>query len=280
MNANDDEAELVIREVRELEEFREIDALFGAVWQTGPGGGPISVELIRALSHSGNYVTGAYRGGRMVGASVAFLAAPPGQALHSHVTGVSESRGIGFALKHHQRAWALARGLNRITWTFDPLVRRNAYFNLSKLGATLEEYHTAFYGPMQDGINGADDSDRVLAVWRIDEERATAAVPAGSAGEPPAPVLTQREDGHPQLHSTDERVVLVGLPSDIETLRRTCPAAATAWRLAVREVLGGLLADGAGVVRFHGRTGYVVDLDPQLSPSRRERTNTLESQNR
>ena len=72
---------------------------------------------------------GAFAGTRMVGASAGFFSAPPDPALHSHITGVApggQHRGIGFALKLHQRAWALARAVPVIVWTFDPLVARNA----------------------------------------------------------------------------------------------------------------------------------------------------------
>ncbi|MER8047697.1 GNAT family N-acetyltransferase [Streptomyces sp. NPDC094032] len=293
--------ELTVREVHRVEELGDIDRLFGRIWQYPPGEGPIGVELMRALSHAGNYVAGAYRGTRLVGASVGFLSAPPGLALHSHVTGADQGRGIGFALKQHQRDWALARGLDRITWTFDPLVRRNAYFNLTKLGATLEEYHSGFYGRMRDAINGGDDSDRVLARWDLHAPHVSAAASGvrttgpgvsrhGVSGhgvavaEAPVSVLAEGRDGRPLLLSTDSSTVLVELPPDIEALRRTDPAAATSWRLAVREVLGGLLADGARVTGLHGRTGYVVDRAPlrpaSASFSRPEHLPPMESQNR
>ena len=71
----------------------------------------------------------------MVGASAGFFTAPPDAVLHSHITGVApgQHRGIGFPLKVHQQAWALACGVPEVVWTFDPLVARNAWFNLAKL---------------------------------------------------------------------------------------------------------------------------------------------------
>ncbi|MFD4835407.1 GNAT family N-acetyltransferase [Streptomyces uncialis] len=259
-------------ELRRLEEFRAAEELFAGIWRPPPGSpGPVGMEMIRALSHAGNYVAGAYLGTRLVGASVAFLSAPPGRALHSHITGVAAGRGIGHALKLHQRDWARGQGLDRITWTFDPLVRRNAYFNLSKLGATLVEYHTSFYGTMHDAINTGDDSDRVLALWRIGPGSPGPAAPdagSGPLGRAPEPLLVADGSGRPRTTSTDAPTVLVELPSDIEALRRTDPAAATAWRLAVREALGGLLAAGARVSGFHGRSGYLIDRTPAHAPGR------------
>ena len=98
---------------------------------------------MRALAHSGNYVVGLYEGDRMVGASVAFFGPPAGAPMHSHITGVLpdlQGHGLGRVLKQHQREWALARDVGHITWTFDPLVARNAHFNLRVLGARVTEY--------------------------------------------------------------------------------------------------------------------------------------------
>ncbi|MEV7966253.1 hypothetical protein AB0O34_09750 [Sphaerisporangium sp. NPDC088356] len=113
-----------VRELHEIAEFELVHRLYDEIWHTEPANVPMTVELMRALSHSGNYVAGAFEGAALVGASVGFLAGPPGTALHSHVTGGIMGRGIGFALKLHQRAWALSRGLGQISWTYDPLVRK------------------------------------------------------------------------------------------------------------------------------------------------------------
>ncbi|MEV4251230.1 hypothetical protein AB0J63_48570 [Streptosporangium canum] len=88
-----------------------------------------------ALSHSGNYVVGAYSGEQLVGAAAGFFGAPV--SMHSHVTGALPGHEAGYALKLRQREWALARGLQRITWTFDPLICRDAYVNLVARHATL-----------------------------------------------------------------------------------------------------------------------------------------------
>ncbi|MEU4331929.1 GNAT family N-acetyltransferase [Nonomuraea dietziae] len=239
-----------IRELHRLEEFAEAFRLFTGIWGFEPGNQPVNPEMMRALSHAGNYVAGAYEGGLMVGASVAFFA--EGAALHSHITGALTGRGIGLELKRHQRRWALDRGLDRITWTYDPLVRRNAHFNLTKLGARPEKYLPSFYGVMDDAVNKGDDSDRLLAVWRL--------------GAPPSPftvegarVALREEAGRPVEGSMDARVLLVAVPEDVESLRKEDAGAAKAWRHAVRDVLGGLLDGGARVTGFHAKSYYVVE---------------------
>ncbi|GIH64691.1 GNAT family N-acetyltransferase [Microbispora siamensis] len=253
--------DLRLRELHTIEEFEDVWRLFGGIWRPDPGGEPVTVEMMRALSHAGNYVAGAFRHDRLVGASVGFVAAPPRRALHSHVTGTLAGQRVGFALKLHQREWALDRGLETITWTYDPLVRRNAHFNLAKLGARPEEYLPAFYGTMGDAINAGDESDRVLAVWPLTSPHVLAAV----RGEPspveiPPDAATGLDDdgGRPVRGHTDAETVLVAVPADIETLRVTDPAAARAWRLALREVLGDLLREGARVTGFHDKSCYVV----------------------
>ncbi|MFI8081708.1 GNAT family N-acetyltransferase [Kitasatospora sp. NPDC086009] len=250
-----------VRELHDLKDFEDVKRLYADIWRTDSGGTPVPVEVMRALAHAGNYVAGAYRDGHLVGASIAFLATPPGTTLHSHITGAAPGRGIGLALKLHQRRWALERGLRRITWTYDPLIRRNAYFNLVKLGARPTEYLESFYGRMDDAINGGDDSDRVLATWDLSAPPVTATVagtcPPGTA--PPGTAHAVRDrDGRPETGPIDAECVLIDLPEDIESLRRTDPGAARAWRLAVRHTLGELLADGARVTGLHDRRSYLV----------------------
>ncbi|WP_205353502.1 GNAT family N-acetyltransferase [Embleya scabrispora] len=251
-----------VRELRTLGEFRDVEHLYGGIWPPVPGQGPpVGIELLRAFAHAGNYVAGAYRDGVLVGAAVAFFGAPIGETLHSHVTGALTGSGVGFALKTHQREWALARGLRRITWTYDPLVRRNAHFNLAKLGARPVEYLPNFYGDMVDTVNSGDASDRVLVVWELNDPRVRAAVRREWMPiEPPADAvsaLTVR-DGWPVVGDTRADVVLVAVPADIEAMRRTDPEAARSWRAAAREVLGGLLDEGATVLGFDREAGYLV----------------------
>lgn len=245
----------VIRELHELGEFEQVDALFATIWNFEPGGRPVSAELMRALTHAGNYVAGAFDGDDLVGASVGFFGADG--SLHSHITGATTGRGIGFDLKVHQREWALDRGLERITWTYDPLVRRNAHFNLAKLGARPAEYLPSFYGEMSDAINQGDESDRMLAVWRLKDPQVEAAVlrrPYPLEVPADAVVGLADVDGAPVVGRTDARVVLVAVPEDIEELRPRDPGTAKAWRHATRDVLGALLEEGAQVTGFHRKT--------------------------
>ncbi|MDR7383554.1 GNAT family N-acetyltransferase [Promicromonospora iranensis] len=241
-------AGIEIREVDDMAGHTAVDRLWTAVW----GGSAMSAELLRALAKAHNYVAAAYAGGRMVGACAGFFHAPAERALHSHVAGVSAEaagRGVGFALKLHQRVWALERGLDAITWTYDPLIARNAHFNLTKLHARPVEYLPNFYGAMPDAINRGDESDRVLVRWDLRDPDVAAAC-MGSRSARPA------EEGGLRT---------VAVPADIEALRTTDPAAARRWRAAVRDGLLPVLSGGGAVVGF-GRDGYLVRTAAPTAP--------------
>jgi predicted GNAT superfamily acetyltransferase len=248
-------ADGVVRELHEMRQLRAAQRLFEQVWRPAEGNpSPMNGELLRALGHAGCYVVGAFAGTRMVGASAGFFTAPPDPALHSHITGVApgrEHRGVGFALKVHQRAWAVARGLATVAWTFDPLVARNAWFNLAKLGATPTGYLEDFYGPMTDAINAGMASDRLLVTWRL-QDPAVAAACAGTPSRPAVPAGTEPalEVGpglEPVAARTGAAAVTVAVPPDVERLEA---GGRRAWRAAVREALGGRLAEGAAVTGF------------------------------
>jgi predicted GNAT superfamily acetyltransferase len=248
-------AGVVVRELYRMERLTAAQRLFEEVWRPAEGNpSPMTGELLRALAHAGCYVVGAFAGTRMVGASAGFFTAPPELALHSHITGVApgrEHRGVGFALKVHQRAWALARGLTEVVWTFDPLVARNAWFNLAKLGATPTGYLEDFYGPMTDAINAGTASDRLLLTWRL-QDPAVAAACAGAPAQPDVPPGTEPalEAGpglEPVARATAARAVTVAVPPDVEGLG---PDDRRAWRAAVRQALAGRLAEGAAVTGF------------------------------
>lgn len=265
-----DTAEVVRMEIRELSGIAELMracALFDGVWRPAPESRAMTVDMLAALTLAGSYAAGAWDGDELLGASVGFFGAPASRSLHSHVTGVSaraRGLGVGFALKRHQRGWALDRGVTHVTWTFDPLVRRNAHVNLVKLAAAAVTYLPDLYGPLDDGINAGDPSDRLLVSWDLASARVAAAV----EGMPAAPdaglagavaVLAADDAGRPvRADPGGAATVLVDVPADVEALRRADPALASAWRAAVREVLGGLLGAGARVVGFAGTGGYVV----------------------
>jgi predicted GNAT superfamily acetyltransferase len=227
-----------VRAISTRREFDEHGALMQRVWGTSTP--LVNVEMLTAIAHSGGYVAAAFAHDQMIGASVGFLADHHGaSALHSHVTGVVDSMrhaGIGRAIKLHQREWAAERRLRWITWTFDPLVRRNAWFNIAVLGADVDAYLPSFYGEMTDAINVGDESDRLLMAWDVT-----------------TPVPTQPRQGD---DVTDP--ILVPTPDDVVELRRTDPRAVAKWRSETRTALTDALVAGRRVYGFTRDGAYVI----------------------
>lgn len=222
-----------IRPLDTVEDVHRAAAVLAEVWGGDRGGMP--PNLLRALAHSGNYAVGLYDGERVVGASVAFFAAPADRSMHSHITGVlpdHQAHGLGRLLKQHQREWALARGVGHVTWTFDPLVARNAHFNLRVLGTRVSEYLVNHYGPMDDGVNRGDETDRIMVSWAL--------------AAPPVPTP----------HGAAV-VASVAIPHDIETMRRDSPTDAAAWRTRVRGEVLDLVAEGLVIGGFDDERGYL-----------------------
>lgn len=231
-------------------DVREIDGADVAAAQQviaeawGPGQAP--ANLLQALAHAGNVVLAAFRDGRPIGVAFGFLGWTGGLHLHSHMTAVTtacRSHGVGYALKAAQRAICLERGIGEVRWTYDPLIARNAYFNLVKLGAEVRDFRPDFYGAMSDTVNAGDHSDRFEVSWLLSSDRAVAALEHG--------VRPRFEGGEP-----------VAVPADFAALRQSDPDAASAVRLASRERFAALFA--AGLRPEWGDGGYVFV--PAASP--------------
>jgi predicted GNAT superfamily acetyltransferase len=246
-----------IRELVELDDLVRFCALVDDIWHPNPGHPPVTAELLRALAHAGNYVAGAFADDHMVGVCAGFQ--PSRRARHAfahrrRVPGAArQARGLR-AQAASARVGAVSH-VRIITWTFDPLVCRNAYFNIAKLAAMPAEYLPDFYGEMDDVINGSDDSDRLLVHWPLavdSGDRLSQGLTLGAdaallraAGATVA--LDMDADGRPVIGDADPAAatVLVRVPPDIEALGRHDQATARRWRRALRHALGGLMADGA-----------------------------------
>jgi predicted GNAT superfamily acetyltransferase len=261
-------AGIEIREVHSLADIRAVSQLFDRVWGSKDGDPLMAPGMLRALTHAGNYAAGAFVDDSMIGAVTAFMGTDTdGAYLHSHILGVEGARRgghIGFALKQHQRAWVLANGMRKVTWTFDPLVRKNAFFNVQKLGATADEYLVRFYGSMSDEINAGDETDRLLIVWDVDSDHVERAA-TGKLPEPNVAVL--REQGASVAldetgavdHDGWNGVVLCATPDDIVELRHRDADNARVWRTALRDTLGKALNDGYRVTGFTRSGWYVLE---------------------
>jgi predicted GNAT superfamily acetyltransferase len=249
---------------------RRVSRLLSEIWAKDHDQPIVAAEIIRTLAHVNAYGAMAMAGTEVVGAALGFLGGDSaGTYLHSYIAGVTEGlRGsnVGFALKQDQRAWTLGHGLTRVTWTFDPLVRRNAYFNLVKLGAAAVDFHKDFYGSMQDEVNVGDLSDRILIEWDLESPRAVqasvlAAEPLDLAtldGRRTVVRLAVGTDGAPEVATDRGAIELVQIPEDIVAVRNADPDLARRWRLALRETLGAALEEGGRTEGITRDGWYVV----------------------
>jgi len=234
----------VIEMVDNTQKAQQLVDLLADVWG---GERSIQMDVIVAVVHSGGYASLATQESdgktRVVGGSLAFIGQPE-KKLHSHVTGVvkdSTNSGIGSALKQHQWNWAKENDFVSITWTFDPLVRRNAHFNLISLGAKVISYHLDFYGELDDKFNAGDKTDRLYVERQV-------------AGHITPPSST------PCIATNDD--VLIATPSDIVALRQSSNPDSRAEMLRLRQTqrenFQSALADSRFVRGFTSDGSFVL----------------------
>lgn len=252
-----DRSSSAIHIAHDISDMRAIGAVLDNIWHAKSGSPEVEPRLMVALAEAGGYLAGIRVNGDLVGAAVGFPRHPTG--LHSHIVGVLPTyagRGVGTALKMHQRAWCLERDIRFITWTFDPLVARNAHLNLIRLGVLAPRYLVDHYGPMNDALNSDDPSDRLLVSWNLTAPRTGEPPPA-----PAVPVLVDHfsqpfpipDPGPPGANR-----IVVAVPADIEGLRRTDPPLARRWRTAVREALHPRIEAGWLIEGFRSDRHYVL----------------------
>lgn len=246
-----------VAQVHDAADCRRLSEVLGRVWGRD-GAGLLDPALLVALAGAGNHVAIALHRDEPIGGSMGFCG-PPGRPFHSHIVGLlpeAAGRGAGRAIKLAQRAWCLELGIDRMTWTFDPLVRRNAHFNVRVLGARPVAYLPSHYGELRDAINAGHDTDRALVEWDLTRT-------------PPDPRVVTAEghaavrdaEGTPTPYAAPQAgadVTLVGVPDDIQAIRRDDPDRAREWRAQTRAALTELMHAGWVVDDFTDAGQYVL----------------------
>jgi predicted GNAT superfamily acetyltransferase len=168
------ESGILIRPLQEVQEMRIGVDLQRRVWgyseiETVPE------QILVVAKESGGQVLGAFHQSKAIGFALAFAAVHHGMVyLHSHMVGVLpeyQDRGVGRSLKLAQRDDAIARGIDLIEWTFDPLQLKNAQFNLARLGAIVRRYIPNLYGRTSSPLHAGLPTDRLVAEWWIRSDR-------------------------------------------------------------------------------------------------------------
>lgn len=204
-----DPAAITVRPLETQQDFEAAVELQKEIW------GFDDIELIPmrlfiVATKVGGQAFGAFDGSRMVGYCLAIPGLKPGGEtyLHSHMLGVKpgyRDSGIGRRLKLKQREEALARGIQLVEWTFDPLELKNAYLNIERLGAIVRRYVRNQYGTTTSHLHGGLPTDRCVAEWWLASPRVKAIV-----------------DGGPPI-ARPETIERISVPVAISSLRREDP---------------------------------------------------------
>jgi len=143
---------------------------------------------------------GAFHGSDLIGFVLGWAGVDAGGLhVHSHMLAAlpdRRRRGVGYALKLAQRAQALGQQIRVARWTFDPLLARNAWLNLGKLGAVVDGFARDYYGDMTDDLNVGERSDRFMVRWDLPREPGPRSV-SGPRTEIPIPA------DHQELRTRD-----------------------------------------------------------------------------
>ncbi len=240
-------------------EIAAVEELQGLVW---PGSEieVVPAHILLSVARNGGLIIGAFDGEQLVG----FVFGFPGwhaakDGLHpkhcSHIAGVHpdfRDAGLGFALKRAQWQMVRRQGLDHITWTYDPLLSRNANLNITKLGAVCSTYIPNYYGEMRDELNAGLPSDRFQVDWWVNSKRVNRRLSGhprrrlslSHYTEAGAQIIT------PQLPSSPAPLLLLEIPSDLSAIKSADPALALEWRLCTREMFTDLFARGYLVTDF------------------------------
>jgi len=163
-----------VRHCQGLEELRACVALQKEVWNFTDAE-LVPLRMFVVAEKVGGQVMGAFAGREMVGFALSVPGTRSGHVyLHSHMLAVRKDHrngGLGRRLKLFQREDALARGIELIEWTFDPLEIKNAYLNVEKLGAIARRYNINQYGITSSPLQGGLPSDRLIAEWWLKSRR-------------------------------------------------------------------------------------------------------------
>ncbi len=235
--------------LRRFETLEDAERILRVLQATWGGHDPFPREMIRALADSGNEPILAFEGRDAIGYVLGWSGVEPEDGLHVHSHMLAalpdrRHRGVGFALKLAQRALALEQGIEVVRWTFDPLIARNAYFNLHKLGAIADRFERNHYGEMSDELNAGERSDRFTVRWDLVREPGPRAVEAGvaaleAAGERPG-----------AARSPAGRSASVAVPKEYAELRGADPSLASTWRDASAAAIEACLAAGMVAAAF------------------------------
>ncbi len=257
-----------IRLLDTIAEMHEIEKLTDEIWHGGDAD-IVPAHMLITFAHNGGLVFGAYENAKMIGFAFGFPGLTAKKTKHtSHQMGVHPAhrgKNVGFALKKAQWQMARRQGLDLMTWTYDPLLSRNAHLNIARLGAVCKTYKRNEYGEMEDGLNAGVASDRFQVDWWLNTERVNRRL--GERHQPLGLDNYRKADAQalylPETNATlglltppsryaapNKALLLVQIPPDYQSLRKKDLALAKDWRFFTRTVFEDLFARGYIVTDF------------------------------
>lgn len=262
----------VIRVLESPEDMTAVEELQRVVWPDSETDVVPSHMLITAV-HNGGLLVGAFLDNELIGfvfgfPGIEFTPDGPRPKHCSHMMGIHPGRrdsGIGFALKRAQWQMVRHQGLDHITWTYDPLLSRNANLNIAKLGAVCNTYRRSEYGEMRDGLNAGLPSDRFLVDWWINTRRVDRRLSKrarrplklenfSKANLQPLYRLQPQPGGwlKPPEHFSplEGKLALAEIPTDFAAIKEADFTLARDWRFFSRELFETAFADGYIVTDF------------------------------
>ena len=260
-------ATLDLRPVRSLAEYHACVKLQAEVW--GRGFECVPANVLQVATYVGGLCLGAFMpDGELCGLVFGLAGTLEGAPSHwSHLLAVRESArnlGVGRLLKEYQRELLARRGIPEMRWSFDPMIVKNAHFNLNRLGARVVRYVPNMYGITDSPLHHGLATDRLVVAW------STSGPPAPhSLNLSPAPLLTaEPQPDDDVLEPGDRRppTVWIEVPTDFQQLLALSPRAARAWHEAVRAHFLWALGNGYTVTGLYrtpigARSFYVLELD-------------------
>jgi len=252
---------LNIRNIEEISEMRSVEELQKEVW--GIDDREVFPALaLKPMREVGGVLIGAFDGDRMIGFVFGFLGLENDRViLHSDMLAVRSeyrSRGVGYKLKLAQREKALAKGIDTITWTFDPLQALNAHLNISKLGVVGKSYRVNYYGETTSFLHRTG-TDRLWVTWLLQSERVKERIAGGSVLETSAlaeiPAVV-RVGGNDEPVEGDEGLfrepsLVIEIPDKINLVLKLSVELAVRWREATRNAFTRSMAAGLFVDEFY-----------------------------
>ncbi|MEO8028379.1 MAG: hypothetical protein ABI823_17990 [Bryobacteraceae bacterium] len=228
--------DLIIRDITSIGEMHKAVELQREVWGFDDIDAVGTGEMCAVLESGGSLI-GAFDGDDLVGLTYGWIGLEHGHVIfHSHLAAVKpglQGQNVGYRLKMAQRERILAKGVDTITWTVDPLQSRNANLNFNKLGVYADKYFVNFYGDETSSKLHSFGTDRFLVVWPLNQSpRAAASAPIGHA---PA-LVSMSETGAPLRHQEIEIAgdLVIEIPENINEILHRDKSAALEWREATR----------------------------------------------